>query len=1393
MQGSKVTASTLVLLMLTSVLLGLIPTPTHLDEAHIVQRTATVTDQTFTQSMTTITGDVGDTITPTVPVHYGYSMTDGTMNLTLQGSQTPVSTTYTVASGMLNGTLNATINDGSSIQLVSSAAGPPQAGSNSSTVLSATSLSGTHQYDTLELLCGISSCGSIVATGDLTLYVNTLRVEQGTSITANDLVTGGVGAGTSTTTATNGRNDGGGGAGHGGAGGAGGGTGGGSGGSAYGNGTERGSQGGGVSSSVHSAANGGNGGGYLRIFANQIFVNGSIHVNGGDGDAGSAPSSGTGHGGSGAGGGSGGAVFIQANSVLVGNGGQIKADGGDGGDGANGVQQGPGIMMYDGGDGGGGGAGGRIVINTQTGGYSNSGTVQAAAGSGGTKGSKYGTGSDGVDGSPGSAGTVTTGTWGGYVSTGNITADNGTFTSHPINTQTGQLSAAYLTHSTSVPADASLTATYRYTVNGTDASYSEWSDWEPLSLSGEWVPHHTWIQLEYTFARTGTASPALNSFSMATTAWPSLTSVDLAYDGETLEPALDHATFGYTNTLTDTSTPQQPQFTFDVPVGTTFSEELAVWMQWDGSTVSPPSFTQARIGTTVVNSTTALHAEEGLVLVIDDADLNQATPTNTYQDTHGMHWNTYTVSVDMSASTTVWFDRLGVPWSVELPVNMTAAMNNVILADCTTFYTFTSGTCFGQATLHRFSLTGTNPLGGSTAFSFTLSDPLFSWKDTYAPELSLIQHRKGIEQLPNLRVNESFSVVLFDVAGEDDLSVEYLGLDWQESDGFSASQPMAYHNGLKGYYIYLDTDGLEVDLEHEFNMTFRLLDAQGNELLPRPTYNITVYPAAPEISGLVLEGQTKLSGTTADSTWGISGANILLKVTEVNLRQNLVVMADLTHLGTSPPLTLPLVWDPALLAYSMDWQPQRQDMGEWNIEIRMEELGGLMSSDPNGWQDGVDAVVHLVDNDGPVITSIQFPSSLEPNEPLNFSMQWTTSEDETYTGSVAVDHEGIEVANKTIVATQANNASLMFTTDGWSAGIYTMRLYLTDDVGNEATQAFSEATTFEILKPFITSNLTLAYVAPDMVEVRGHVETRSGSALLNLYQENTDWAVGETVEDGHIWLNYTLDDFPSAITNLSLQACDSNNLQACELQHYELDISPAFTINATSTCQTPDINQTSAEEQTVVSCEVVNLGLTEITVQYNAAVLFNISSTETVIEPGETATVFIVLEAGEDDVNHSIDWTLLASNALANTSALDSGQVQVLRAIPEPTVNDSTDETASGDSNLVVVSLVGLLLAGAGVAFAFYRRSSGADILGIDEPKEHVELAQVEHGSTEEEIVSHDVQASTPEPQLERAGPSASTPPTSTDANGYEWYSTAEGHWYRTASSQGEWIPYEQP
>lgn len=1391
MQQGVVRAAGLVTLMLMSILMGYAPPADHLDDRSDVRSSNTTGDQSFTGLTSSISGSVGDVITPTVPIHYGYSMTNGQMNLTLEGSQTSSTSTYSVASGLLNGTLNATVNDGSSIQLVSAMAGPPQAGTNSSTILSSTSMSGTHQYDTLELLCGIASCGSIVATGDLTLYVNTLRVEQGTSILANDLATGGQGAGTSTTTATNGRNDGGGGAGHGAAGGAGGGTGGGTGGTAYGNGTERGSQGGSVSSSYHSAATGGNGGGYLRIFANQIFVNGSIHANGGNGDSGSQASSGTGAGGSGAGGGSGGGIFIQANSVSVGNGGQIKANGGSGGNGANGAQNGPGFGMYDGGDGGGGGAGGRIVINTQVGSYTNSGTVQAAFGNGGTKGYKYGTGIDGVDGSAGSTGTFVFNTWGGYLSSGNVTANNGTFTTHPLNTQSGSLSTAYLTHSTSVPASSSLTATYRYTVNGTNTSFAEWSSWAPLSLSGEWVPHHTWIQLEYNFSRTGSASPELNSLSVQTSAWSSLSNLEFKYDGEAIEPNLAHTSFGFTTAFNDTSTPQQPQFTFDVPEGTVFADDLSVWMQWEDASPSTPFYTQARIGSTVVNTEAKAHADEGMLLSIDLANLSQSTPTSTYHDTAGIKWNTYMVNVDMSASTEVWFDRLSLPWSVEIPVNMTNAMNNAILGDCGSFSTFTAGVCFGQATLHRFTLTGTTLPSGSTAFTFTLDEPAFSWEDTYAPQLSSIQHRKGIEQLPDIRVNESFSMVLFDVADEDDLSVEYLGLDWEEADGFGASQTMNYHNGLKGYYIYLNTDGLEVDLEHHYNMTFRLVDAQGNELLPRPTYNLIVYPTAPEVSTLSLTGPTKLSGSTVESTWDINDAQLLIKVSETNLRQNLNVMVDLTHQGLAPPMTLPLLWDPSQAAYAMDWSPQRQDLGEWHLEVSMEEMGGLMATDENGWQDGVDAVVHLVDATGPLLTSLSVPSKLEPNEPLNVAAHWTTSPNEQYAGSISVTFEGQEVANKTIITTQANNTSLLFTTEGWAPGTYTVLVHLHDDAGNEATVGYTESNQAEIMKPRAKANLTLDYDGMSTLHLHGHVETRSGMATLTLEQANSAWSQLENMEDGNVSLTYTLTDFSITTVNLTLTVCDAQEAEDCLNQTYEFDISEAFAVNATSSCDAPTINRTSSENQTLVVCEITNLGLTSITVAYVEASEVNTSAQSTTVNPGSTSSITLLLNAGTSDVNESVTWTLVATNSLGEQKVLDAGARDVERSLPKDQPTTDETEGSSGNANIGMWFVIGgLLLAGLAVAY-FYRKETSGEIKAFDH-----EVMEGPH-TEEESLVEHhplSPQATVPTPQDPRpsTGPAAGAAPTSTDANGYEWFSSADGHWYRTAGSNTEWIPFQQ-
>ena len=292
----------------------------------------TISSSTFAYGKVSESKKVGEPVEVYIPLEAGYSMSSGSVNVSLEGTEVSSTETYSAANGGLSGIMNGTSSDGTSISLQTASSGPPQSGTNSSLLVNSVSWSGVHAYDTLELMCGTASCGSIIATGDLTLYVNTLIVGQGTSIQANDLVMGGSGAGTSTTTPTNGRNDGGGGAGHGGSGGLGGGVNGGSGGSTYGNGSETGSQGGDVSSSYHSAAYGGTGGGYIQIYADNIIVNGSIEADGGNGDSGSQSSSGTGSGGSGGGGGSGGSILIQTNTLDVGSSGLISTNGGFGGE-----------------------------------------------------------------------------------------------------------------------------------------------------------------------------------------------------------------------------------------------------------------------------------------------------------------------------------------------------------------------------------------------------------------------------------------------------------------------------------------------------------------------------------------------------------------------------------------------------------------------------------------------------------------------------------------------------------------------------------------------------------------------------------------------------------------------------------------------------------------------------------------------------------------------------------------------------------------------------------------------------------------------------------------------------------------------------------------------------
>ncbi|MGB1487392.1 MAG: hypothetical protein ACPG83_02220, partial [Candidatus Poseidoniaceae archaeon] len=303
-------------------------------------------------------------------------------------------------------------------------AGPPSAGTTNLTILNTTYLNGTHSYDDLYIGCGIVSCGSIVATGDLILSVNTLTIMNGASIIAYDQPTNTQGVGGSVQMSASYMGNGGGGAGHSSTGGSGGSSSGtiSNGGSNYGVGNETGSNGGSVSDSNGNLVSaGGIGGGRIVVYADVIEIYGTVDASGQDGEQGYRYQNASGNGGSGAGAGSGGSIIMRANELTVGasSGGSILAEGGNGGDGADGdcLPGNPCLGLLHGGQGGGGGAGGTIDIRANSAAnlmISSTATISSSGGNGGSGGAPYGTGSAGNAGSSGGNGNSTSGTWTGW-------------------------------------------------------------------------------------------------------------------------------------------------------------------------------------------------------------------------------------------------------------------------------------------------------------------------------------------------------------------------------------------------------------------------------------------------------------------------------------------------------------------------------------------------------------------------------------------------------------------------------------------------------------------------------------------------------------------------------------------------------------------------------------------------------------------------------------------------------------------------------------------------------------------------------------------------------------------------------------------------------------------
>ena len=706
------------------------------------------------------TGTVGDAIGLVVPLKPGYEADEMEFDIDLTPNTNNMSESFTVAASSLNGTHNFTTFDSGRVVLETQVSGPPQAGNSSLQLFNTVSWSGTHNYDTLELRCGIQSCGKIIATGDLTIYANRVIVEQGTSILADDVTSGGIGAGSSTTTSSSGRNDGGGGGGHGGTGGAGGGSAGGSGGSSYGNATEAGSEGGSVTSSYHATSNGGLGGGYIKIISGTVTVNGTIEADGGDGDNGNPPSGGTGAGSSGGGGGSGGTVRIESNSVNIGNFGKISANGGNGGNGANGVQNGAGFGMYDGGDGGGGGAGGRIHIATQSNSYSNQGTVQVNAGNGGTKGLKYGTGSDGVDGSAGNVGVITTTNWSGFQSLSNSTAYDGTFTSNPILVNFMDHSMVHLTHQVMVPSQSSVLAQYRYTLNGDDTSFADWSEWTDCNLAGEMLPRLTWIQVMYTFNRTALVEPSVSGFSLESELTSSISDIRLEYNAQVIDFDLINNEIAPVEISTVTPGTTSTVFSFDLIDGASLMDNSFLWFDWDIDTAMD-TYTVELEGTNLASGD-LVNSATGVDLQIDTSVANPII--NNLPLTQGAN-PVKQVNIYFNTTTPVqWeFNWFRANWQFSSRAEFTASYNSMVINECGSYYLSTGISCLGSASSHPLTLSGLDgmiPTGSSTTYE--ISNARFGFSDSFAPEVDSFETMKGGVSNPTLRVGDSFAVIIYD-------------------------------------------------------------------------------------------------------------------------------------------------------------------------------------------------------------------------------------------------------------------------------------------------------------------------------------------------------------------------------------------------------------------------------------------------------------------------------------------------------------------------------------------------------------------------------------------------------------------------------------------------------
>ena len=1153
-----------------------------------------------------------------------------------------------------------------------SAIGPSTAGTAQLHLFNNSNLQGFHAYDTLQLSCGIVSCGSITATGNLTIHANEVIIDAFTMISGSDRINSYLGDGGSESTSNNWLGDGAGGAGHTGAGGNGGGSST-NGGSAYGNGTESGSAGGDNSHPNGAFTLGGLGGAVITIVAGSITINGSVTSEGGVGDNGPTPTGG--NGGNAAGGGSGGSIILKANTISIGSSGIVSSAGGDGGDGEDAVwPSGPSLFLYHGGDGGGGGSGGFITMTTLSNGLTNSGTVDVSAGTGGDYGLKLGTGSDGNAGSNSSVGTTTYSFFSGFVSSGNNSSSYGSFLLSLSSGEDEIVEMAWLNTTASVPAGAVLDLKYNYTLNGVD-----WSGWLEGNLSHQELPRFTVISLLYDFERSSAgASPILTAIVPGTTYIDHMENLSIELEGQTiLDPLVHQMPIGWLEEGGSSPTATGIDLWIDVPLNGTAVSDFAMWMDVE------PGFTGNVTGTFDSGHTISWSSADivagGIDLIIPMSVMQNEWPTVYDSTSEGIDWAVSNFSLSLSNISTFTISNISFHHTIAGSLEFASEMESHAISQCGSWYAAIES-CLDE---YSIDVKGDSTEESTWNQTLELSNLNVVWIDDFEPQIESVFHKVGGVNDVDARNGDNIAVIVRDKIGEDGLQGEIWGHSSPVTDASelvnATSNWLNWNSQLQVYWVSISTTELDPSIANTLWFSIELTDAEGNSVIQLNADSITVFPAIPSVSNLVI---MTVDGEPANNGGFNTPDHILFMVTDASNRSDLEVEIELA--SSSSTQNIELNWSANDYAYTAVWEPEFADIGIWDVEVLAGEPNNG-EADTDGLQNGDDASFTIGDGVAPIIISA---TSLETSGEVRIDVEWETETGDSVSVWAFIFGPNSEyISTELIEQTSEKNGFVILDKELLSPGAYSAEIHVKDNSLNEVN-----TTIFLVDIPLPTAiidstNLSLTLDGENLL-LSGDVIFRSGEGTIKWLVNDELW-LEVPISNGSLSEIIPLSNLSNSSHNITLEIC---SLSECENITYNVNATPWWHIEIIAVCSE-------------ANCSLTNGGENPTTVRIiSSKPSSDFNCGEAIISPGLTSDITCQLNDGMAAGEYLLDWRLEAQNRGGFWLVLKEGShnftISEPESEPEPKSNDDADQLSDKSEsifttlNLSLMSGVILIIGG---------------------------------------------------------------------------------------------------